>query len=1120
MRIFEEAWEPCQTCTAGPDILQTLNCPTSYLIKTRHNIVGITNSPLHIIGVLFLQIDIGHKTTNQMVYISKNCRGFFLSQTAMKDLDVVPEDFPNHTHASAAISEHIKCSCPKRANSPTKPTSLPFTATQANLSNLKRWLLEKFESSAFNQCPHQSLPVMIGAPIKLHFKEGTTPYAVHTPIPVPHHWKAQVKEDLDRDVRLGIIEQVPQGTTTTWCARMVVTPKKNGSPRRTVDLQKLNNSTFRETHHTPSPFDLVSTVPTCTRKTVLDAWNGYHSLALDGSAKEATTFITEWGRYRYCRAPMGFHVSGDAYTRRFDDITIDEPRVVRCIDDSLLWNDTIENAFWHTFDYLKTCSDNGIVFNKEKFKFAEESIDFAGFEITKTGYKPLPKIIEAINNFPAPKNLTDMRSWFGLVNQLAYTFAQAPVMEPFRTLLSSKSFFWDSTMDEIFTKSKSAIVQLVKDGVRTFKTNRPTCLITDWSKSGIGFHLRQKHCQCSSTSRPDCGDNHWKLVFAGSRFTTDAESRYAPIEGEALAVVYGLQRCRIFVMGAPNLTVAVDHNPLVNIFNDREMCTISNPRILKLKEKTMMYRYNIIHVPGKSEIMKVSDITSRNPVKPMQREEQTIPEASIASYASQHAQGITATDWETVRTHAACDQECSSLTDTIINGFPKIKHELPPELRIYWPMRDDLYTIDSVPFKGKKMLIPKPLRPIVLEGLHAAHQGVSSMLANARERFFWPGLDAAVRLSRAQCRQCNEQAPSQHKEPPVETSPPETPFEQVAVDLCAISGFAYLIYVDVYSGWIEVANLTSKGSDAIRKTMLMYFATFGVPEQIASDGGPPFDSRDYTQFLKRWKIRRRLSSAYYPQSNGRAEVGVRTAKRILLGNIDSSTGKLDNDRAVTALLTHRNTPCQQTGISPATALFGRSIRDHLPLDDLKLRKEWQEIADKRDEALAKRHLIQQKTPPGRPRGPLPQLDVGDSVQLQNQHGNRPNKWNNTGFITEVLPHRQYRVVVDGSRRITLRNRRFLQKILPVCRQWEPAITSPTTADETTNSPPSTPTITHEREDTPTIPTTIVQTPSKVTLVPETMAPQPAHGAVPPRRGMRERRPPRPLSPKLFGPSHD
>jgi hypothetical protein len=69
------------------------------------------------------------------------------------------------------------------------------------------------------------------------------------------------------------------------------------------------------------------------------------------------------------------------------------------------------------------------------------------------------------------------------------------------------------------------------------------------------------------------------------------------------------------------------------------------------------------------------------------------------------------------------------------NGFPETKAELPTELQPYWAMRDDLYTVSGVQFKGKKMLIPKTLRPIILEGLHAAHQGVNSMLANARERF-------------------------------------------------------------------------------------------------------------------------------------------------------------------------------------------------------------------------------------------------------------------------------------------------------------------------------------------------------------------------------------------------
>ena len=86
---------------------------------------------------------------------------------------------------------------------------------------------------------------MTGEPVKVQFKEEAKPCAVHTPIPVPFHWKYQVKEEIERDVRLGIIEPVPQGSPTKWCSRMVVTSKKDGSPRRTVDLQRLNKATLR-----------------------------------------------------------------------------------------------------------------------------------------------------------------------------------------------------------------------------------------------------------------------------------------------------------------------------------------------------------------------------------------------------------------------------------------------------------------------------------------------------------------------------------------------------------------------------------------------------------------------------------------------------------------------------------------------------------------------------------------------------------------------------------------------------------------------------------------------------------------------------------------------------------
>lgn len=597
-RIEAIADTGAQTCSSGPEIQKILKCPDKCLVPTSHRIRGITDNLLNIKGVIFAKVRVGSRETRQIIYVSKNTSDFCLSESALKDLGLVPDNFPDPTsQQNVATSDGGKapCGCPQRTNVPPKPDSIPFAPTEENRPRLERWMKEHFESSAFNVCPHQQLQAMEGKPMDITFIPGAKPSAVHTPIPVPHHWKKRVKEDLDRDVALDIVEPVPVGTPTTWCSRMVVAPKKDGSPRRTVDLQKLNTATLRETHHTPSPFNQASLVPAKTRKTVLDAWNGYHSLTLSPSARDATTFITEWGRYRYLRAPQGFQASGDAYTRRFDNITVDMPRKTRCIDDTILWDNSIESSFWHTMEYINNCSKNGIVFNPQKFHFAEKEVEFAGFLITEDGIKPTKKMTETIRNFPTPKNITDIRSWFGMVNQVAYAFSQAEVMAPFRELLKTKNrkFYWDSTLDRIFKESKRRITEEIENGVRTFEVNRPTCLSTDFSKTGLGYFLFQKHCNCATEAGPKCGEDHWKLILAGSRFTNDAESRYAPVEGEALALVYGLEACQMFVLGCPELLVTVDHKPLVKIFSDKALEDIKNPRLFNFKERSLMYKFRI-----------------------------------------------------------------------------------------------------------------------------------------------------------------------------------------------------------------------------------------------------------------------------------------------------------------------------------------------------------------------------------------------------------------------------------------------------------------------------------------------------------------------------------------------
>ena len=85
---------------------------------------------------------------------------------------------------------------------------------------------------------------------------------------------------------------------------MVVVPKHDGSPRRTVDFTKLNEVSKRQTHHTKLPFTLASEVPANMKKSVLDVWNAYHTVPIKEEDTHKLTFITPWGRYRYKKAPQ------------------------------------------------------------------------------------------------------------------------------------------------------------------------------------------------------------------------------------------------------------------------------------------------------------------------------------------------------------------------------------------------------------------------------------------------------------------------------------------------------------------------------------------------------------------------------------------------------------------------------------------------------------------------------------------------------------------------------------------------------------------------------------------------------------------------------------------------
>ena len=540
---------------------------------------------------------------------------------------------------------------------------------------------------------------------------------------------------------------------------------------------------------------------------------------------------------------------------------------------------------------------------------------------------------------------------------------------------------------------------------------------------------------------PDCCTDGWRIVLAGSRFLQPAEERYAPIEGEALAVAWGLEQTKYFTRGCKDLLVVTDHKPLLKILSDKALDEITNYRMFSLKQRTLPWMFQIAHLPGKTN--DAADAVSRHPVNGTpsgigasicalligQQISDTVTVATIRH-------NFNSVSWEAIAEETQKDPTTCRL-HAIVSGAPA--QDATADVSTYWPLRHDLHALAGVVLYRNRIVVPPALRTSVLEHLHSGHQGVSAMTARARTLVFWPGISRDVQRLRDACQQCNRNAPSQAALPAVEPSLPSTPFEMVFADYFQFSGHHYLVAGDRLSGWVEIFraphHTALAGAQGLICALRSLFATFGVPEELSSDGGKEFIACETKKFLDKWNVRHRLSSAYNPQSNGRAEVAVKKCKRLLMENIGPH-GSLNNDNFVRAILAVRNTPDPDCKISPAEILFGRPLRDAFSFVNRlskfanpTVRSTWREAWGHKEEAMRARYTRTMESLDKGTRD-LPKLKTGDRVFIQNQHGPHPTKLDASGIIMEVGHHNQYTVKVDGSGRLTTRNRRFLRKYTP------------------------------------------------------------------------------------------
>ena len=236
----------------------------------------------------------------------------------------------------------------------------------------------------------------------------------------------------------------------------------------------------------------------------------------------------------------------------------------------------------------------------------------------------------------------------------------------------------------------------------------------------------------------------------------------------------------------------------------------------------------------------------------------------------------------------------------------------------YLNIATELSVKDGILMRGNRLVIPSALRLEMLDRVHTGHQGIVKCRERARQSIWWPGLSRQIEelvKNCATCRKCVQQ----RSEPLIPSNFPETPWQRVGTDLFEMKGHSYLLIVDYYSRYIEVARLNQTTAEEVILHTKSIFARHGIPDLVVSDNGPQYSSEAYANFARKFQFEHITSSPHYPQSNGEAERAVQTVKNLI---------KKDGDPYL-ALLSYRSTPLK-CGFSPSELLMSRKLRTNLP----------------------------------------------------------------------------------------------------------------------------------------------------------------------------------------------
>ena len=284
----------------------------------------------------------------------------------------------------------------------------------------------------------------------------------------------------------------------------------------------------------------------------------------------------------------------------------------------------------------------------------------------------------------------------------------------------------------------------------------------------------------------------------------------------------------------------IDHKPLVSLLGIKPLDNLP-PRIVRFRLRLMRYHFSVQHIPGKDLI--TADARSRAQIPAVSSVDQVL-QAEVEVIVATISDSLPGTNKHLASIRAAQieDETCRVVAGFCKKGWPT-SIEVSEELKPYFEKRGEFsFDVDGLLLCGQCIVTPNPLCPEVLQQLHSGHQGITKCRERAKQSVWWPGLSSHIIAKYVESCSVCAQSRKQHAEPLLPSSLPDLPWQRVAADFFEFKSHTYLLVVDYYSHYIEVALMSSTTTSQTILHLRSIFARHGVPEELVSDNGPQFSS--------------------------------------------------------------------------------------------------------------------------------------------------------------------------------------------------------------------------------------------------------------------------------------